>query len=306
MIGEVAGAGDVEGRWVVGGDVLGQVGFGAGLAGLERKGDVAGGGEGDGVRDQDGEGFNRRGEPGGEGELAGVGQGVADAELGLAGADGEEEGEVAGVGAGNGGGLDGHAALRNGAGAADEGTLGKVEFEAVGAKLGAGRGGGVEDLENFDDVKLVGRGFYVELFDAGADAVDVGGGIVDGHGYSGGAGLDRLEVVGLLVGDADEVHAVVGDLEGKAAAGVGGGAGGLLHGLLKLDEDDVVADGGLAGGFIDDGAGNRGRGVGQQGREEQGERGGEVAELAKVGHVFQDTSAGVGYAPHCGAVRAVL
>ena len=255
---------------------------------------MAGGDEGDGVRNEYGEGLDGGGEAGGEGELAGVGEGVADAELGFAGANGEEEAEVAGVGAGDGGGLDGHAALGDGPGAADQGAWGEKEVEAARAELGDGRGGVVKDLEDLDDVELAGGGLDVQLFDAGGDGGDDRGRVVDGDLDGVGPGLDGLEVGGLLMGDADEVHAIVRNGEGEVAAGVGGGAGGLLHALLELDEDDLVPGGGFAAGFVDDGAGDGCGGVGEKGREEHGEGGGETADLAWARHVFKDTSGGEG------------
>ena len=115
----------------------------------------------------------------------------------------------------------------------------------------------------------------------GVHAVDGGRGVVDVDVGGRGAGLERMEVGGLVVGDADEMHAVFGDVELVVAAGVGFSVGRLLHGLREMDEDDVVAGGGLAGGLVGDGAGDGGRGEGGDAADSES-KGGETA--VKVGH----------------------
>ena len=190
---------------------------------------------------------------------------------------------MAGVAHRRGRGGHGHAvALR--AGAHDLGRRGHVEVETAGAELGACGGGVVQDLEDLNDVQLGSGGFDVQLFHGGGDIVELGRGVVDVEVHGGGAGLDRLEVVGLVMRDADQVHAVIGYLQGVMAVGVRLGAGGLLHGLLQADEHDVVAGRGLAGCPVGDRTGKVRRGRRRQRQEAQQKRKG-VAETLAEGHV---------------------
>ena len=107
-------------------------------------------------------------------------------------------------------------------------------------------------------------GFAGDAFDLCLGGVDID---VDGVG----AGLDGLEVVRFIVSDADEMDAAgVGDGEGEAALAVGFAAGALLHALGEADEDDIVSGGGLASGFVGDGALDGGLG-GEYGGNKEGE-----------------------------------
>ena len=117
--------------------------------------------------------------------------------------------------------------------------------------------GVVLDEEVFDDVEVGSAGVALEAHDVGfaGDAFDLGLGGVDVDVDGVGAGLDGLEVVRFIVGDADEMDAAgVGDGEGETALAVGLAAGALLHALREADEDDVVSGGGFAGGLVGDGA----------------------------------------------------
>lgn len=70
-----------------------------------------------------------------------------------------------------------------------------------------------------------------------------------------------------LMDGADEVWPGDGDFEAEFSSAVGLGAAAHIHAVGKVDEEDFVADGGLAGGAVSDGAGEGlggGRGEGQR------------------------------------------
>ena len=260
----------VKPRDCAGGDVAGDVGLGGGFVGDGGVGRCGVGLEGHALGQHDGDGVGRHGRVWGEGEAAAVGKAVGDLEAGFAGADGEEEGVVALLGERDGGGLDGHAAGGERGGAFDYGAFGEDELEGAVGELGERWSGLVLDEEVFDDAEAVVAGVGLDAHDVGfaGDAFDLRGGVVDVDFDGLGAGRRGAEVVGLVVGDADEVDALVGHGEGEVAAGVGLGAGGLLHALLEADEDDVVAGGGLVGRLVGDDAGDV---VGGESREREEE-----------------------------------
>ena len=140
-------------------------------------------------------------------------------------------------------------------------------------ELRAGRRGVVFDEVALGDVQSLRVCLDPDHIRLCSDAGDCGGHVEDCHVDSAGAGRRRLEVRGLLMVDADQVHALIGHIDRIMAMGVGFGARRLLHALLQRDEDHIVTVGGLIGGAVGDGAGDRG---GERGRncgwnEEKGE-----------------------------------
>ena len=108
------------------------------------------------------------------------------------------------------------------------------------------------------DVELAVVGFDLEDVGLDEDALDLGGHVVDGD-VAGRSTLRRGdEVAGALVGDANQIGAAAGLVEGVVSFGVGGGVGYFAHAGLDVDQDNGVAGGGLAGGFVGDGAGDSG------------------------------------------------
>jgi hypothetical protein len=155
---------------------------------------------------------------------------------------------------------------------------------AVGG-MGPGRLRLIRDLDDFDDLQLVGGGLDVELLHGGGDSIDLDGGVVDIDGDVVGGGLERGEVAGLVVGDADHVHPVFGHVDGEVAMGVGGGRTDLLHAGGELQQRDGVARGGFAHRAIGHGARHDSGGVGQEGEgKKEGEKSQRVGDASGSVH----------------------
>ena len=257
VAGELAGAGEGEGEGLLRGDVAGDEGLRVDFVGDGGEGGLRAGGEGHRLRQHEGDGVGGEGRVECEGDVAGVGEAIGDLEAGFAGADGEVEGVVIFFGERHRGGLDGHAAGGECGGAFDDGAFREGELEGLFGELGGGRCGLVLDEEVFYDAETVAVGLDAEDVRFADDAFDFGGGVVDVELDGLGARRRGAEVGGLIVRDADEVDAGVGDFEGEAAACVSFGAGGFLHALLETDEDDVVVGRGLVGGAVGNDAGER-------------------------------------------------
>ncbi len=108
------------------------------------------------------------------------------------------------------------------------------------------------------DPELAVIAFEFKNIGFGGDAFDFGGHVIDGD-VAGSIALRRGdEVAGALMGDANEIGAAAGLVEGVEALRIGGGVGHFAHAGLHVDEDYGIACGGFAGGLVDDGAGYSG------------------------------------------------
>ena len=153
----------------------------------------------------------------------------------------------------------------------DDGAGGEV-IEALVRELRHGRRGVVFDEVVLDDGEAGSAAVGLEAHDVSfeGDAVDLGLGVVDLDLDGLGAGRRGTEVRRAVVGDADEVKAVVGDVEGEATLLVGLGAGGLRMPCWRRMRTTSSPAGGLVGGLVGDDAGE---GVGQgDGREGEAQR----------------------------------
>src|SRR5208283_4483042 len=133
---------------------------------------------------------------------------------------------------------------------------GQIELEVVIVHLRLRGSRGVSDDEEAhalhrsavgleaDDV-----GGHAEIGDFGRDIIDLDVGRVD-------TGRGHLMIGNSLMDGADEVRTgSAGEFEAEFSAAVGLGVGGDIHAVGEVDENDLIARGGFAGGAVGYGAG---------------------------------------------------